>query len=193
MLKSTLLTGFTLAIALVGGAGSVWLALERDFSFGAITIGEWIAFPQHGTPDADPYSRARFSRETNLALGRSEGLIFIARHDKEGRPLVAECSYTVQGPMPPARFWTIYAQNAEHETIRIKDGRQKGLHSQALLRGPDNLITTTVSRHASPGNWLAIAGAGPFTLVLTLYDTSITSSSRLAELVLPQIARESCE
>lgn len=192
-MKSTFLTALTLAIALAGGAGSVWLALERDFGFGAITIAEWTAFPQHGTPDADPYSRARFSREADLALGRGEGLIFTARHDSEGRALTAECRYTIRGSMPPARFWTLYARDARHHVIEIEGGRQPALHSLALLRGPDNRVTTTVSHHAAPGNWLAIDGSGPFTLVLTLYDTAITSSARIAEVELPEISREGCQ
>ena len=193
MLKSSFLTALMLIIALAGGAGSVWLALERDFGFGAITIGEWTAFPQHGTPDADPYSRARFSRLADLALGRGEGLVFTARHDSEGRQLTAECRYMIHGSMPPARFWTLFARDASHRVIQIEGGRQPALHSLALLRGPDNRVTTTVSRHAAPGNWLAIDGSGPFTLVLTLYDTAITSSARIAEVELPEISREGCE
>lgn len=193
MLKSIFFTTLTLAIALIAGAGSVWLALENDFGFGTTTIAGWTAQPQHGTPDADPYSRARFSRGADLALGRGEGLIFTAAHDSDGRPLIIECSYILQGNMPPARFWTLYAQNDDHEIIRMEGNRQPALHSQSLLRGPNNLITTTISRHAAPGNWLAIAGSGAFRLVLTLYDTSITSSSRIGEVELPDIIREACD
>lgn len=193
MLKSILLTALTLAIALVGGAGSVWLALERDFGFGAITIGDWTAFPPYGTPEADPYSRARFSREADLALGRGEGLVFTARHDSEGRQLTSECRYTIRGSMPPSRFWTLYARDARNRVIGIEGGKQPALHSLALLRGADNTVTTTVSRHASPGNWLAIGDVGDFTLVLTLYDTAVTSGSRIAEVELPGISRQDCE
>lgn len=192
MLKSTMLTALTLAIALIGGAGTVWLALEKDFGFDAITIGSWTALPHYGTPDADPYSRARFSRDADLALGRGEGLIFTARHDSEGRQLAAECDYTIQGSMPPARLWTLYARNASHEIIKIEGGKPAALHSRSLLRQPDNTIATHVSRHAAPGNWLAITGSGSFSLVLTLFDTSMASSSRIAEVELPEIIREGC-
>ncbi|RIK87171.1 MAG: DUF1214 domain-containing protein [Hyphomicrobiales bacterium] len=193
MLKSILLTALTLAIALVGGAGSVWLALDRDFGFGTVTIGNWTAFPDHGTPAADPYSRARFSREADLALGRAEGLVFTARRDSDGRPLLLECRYRIHGSLPPARFWTLYARDADHRVITVEGGRAPALHSLALLRGPDNTVATTVSRHAAPGNWLAVAGSGPFSLVLTLYDTAITSSARIAEVELPGITREGCD
>ena len=193
MLKSILLTALTLAIALAGGAGSVWLALDRDFGFGTVTIGDWTAFPDHGTLAADPYSRARFSREADLALGRAEGLVFTARRDSDGRALVAECRYRIHGSLPPARFWTLYARGANHSVIMTDSGRAPALHSASLLRGPDNTAPVTVSRHAAPGNWLAIAGTGPFALVLTLYDTAITSSARIAEVELPRITREGCD
>jgi hypothetical protein len=192
MLKSVFLTALAVCIAVIGGAGSVWLALERDFGFGAVAIGSWVAFPDHGTPQADPYSRARFSRETDLALGRAEGLVFTARRDADGEALRRACTYRMEGSLPPARFWTLSARDAGNAVIAI-DGRAPALHSQALLRRPDNSVVTTVSRHPAPGNWLALAGAGPFSLVLTLYDTAIASSARIAEVELPRIVREGCD
>jgi hypothetical protein len=98
----------------------------------------------------------------------------------------------MEGSLPPARFWTLSARDAGNAVIAI-DGRAPALHSQALLRRPDNSVVTTVSRHPAPGNWLALAGAGPFSLVLTLYDTAIASSARIAEVELPRIVREGCD
>ena len=193
MLKSVLLTALVLVIALVGGAGSVWLALERDFGFGSVAVGSWVAFPDHGTPEADPYSRARFSRESDLALGRAEGLVFTARRDDGGDTLLRNCAYRMEGQMPPARFWTLSARDAGNGVIRIAGGRLPALHSQALLRQPDNSVVVNVSRRPAPGNWLALGGSGPFSLVLTLYDTAIASSSRIAEVELPRILREGCD
>lgn len=193
MLKSVFLTVLALGIALVGGAGSVWLALERDFGFGSVAIGSWIAFPDHGTPEADPYSRARFSRDSDLALGRAEGLVFTARRDDGGDILLRECAYRIEGEMPPARFWTLSARDAGNGVIRIGGGRSPALHSQALLRRPDNSVAVTVSGRPAPENWLALDGAGPFSLVLTLYDTAIASSARIAEVELPRIVREGCD
>ncbi len=193
MLKSILLTALTIAIAVGGGAGSVWLALEWDFGFGTITIGNWTAFPDHGTPEADPYSRARFSREADLALGRAEGLVFTARRDSSDMPLALECRYRIEGTLPPSRFWTLSARDASNAVINLGGGRSPALHSRALLREPDNSIVTTVSRHPAPGNWLAVRGSGSFTLVLALYDTAISSSARITEVELPRIVREGCD
>lgn len=193
MLKSTFLTALTLAIAVAGGAGSVWLALERDFGFGTITIGSWTAFPYHGTSDADPYARARFSREADLVLGRGEGLVFTARLDDQGRPLSTDCRYAIRGSLPPARFWTLHARDAFNRIIAIEGGRSPALHSLALLREQDNSVAIIVGQHIAPGNWLALTDSGEFSLVLSLYDTAMTSSARIEEVDLPEIRREACE
>ncbi len=193
MFKFIALTIVTLAIAIGGGAGSMWLAMESDFGFGTIRIGEWLARPLRGTPGADPYSRARFSREADLALGQAEGLVFTARRDSDGEPLVLDCQYRVAGGLPPARFWTLHARNDADEIIHIPGNRPSGLHSLAMLREPDNTVATLVSRNPSPGNWLAVEGQGQFALVLTLYDTAIASSARIADVELPSIARVGCD
>ena len=74
MLKTAFLTFVVLCISIVGGGASVWYTLKANESVGAVTIGEWTAFPLMGTLDADPYSRARVAREGLLTLGRAEGL-----------------------------------------------------------------------------------------------------------------------
>ncbi|MFC3727415.1 DUF1214 domain-containing protein [Neoaquamicrobium sediminum] len=192
MLKTIFLTALTLAIAIGGGAASVWLVVERDFEFGTVTIGNWTAYPKRGTPAADPYSKARFSREADLALGYAEGLVFTATRDASGALLRRECDYRVEGSLPPARFWTLSARDADGGFI-APDDSVPALHSYALLRQSDNTVATTVSRNPVPGNWLAVDGSGAFALVLTLYDTAVASSARIADVELPQVLREGCD
>ncbi|WP_421929231.1 DUF1214 domain-containing protein [Neoaquamicrobium sediminum] len=192
MLKTIFLTALTLAIAIGGGAASVWLVVERDFEFGTVTIGNWTAYPKRGTPAADPYSKARFSREADLALGYAEGLVFTATRDASGALLRRECDYRVEGSLPPARFWTLSARDADGGFI-ASDDSVPALHSYALLRQPDNTVATTVSRNPVPGNWLAVDGSGALALVLTLYDTAVASSARIADVELPQVLREGCD
>lgn len=193
MLKTIVLTALMLSIAILGGAGGVWLALDANFEFDTVTIGNWTAFPERGTLAADPYSKAHFSREADLALGRAEGLVFVTRRDSSGNPLRLECTYRLEGVLPPARFWTLHARDLNRRPIMVEGARAPALHSQALLRQPDNSTVTTVSRHPAPGNWLAVDGSGPYLLILTLYDTSMTSSARIGEVQLPRVLRESCD
>src|SRR5262245_13147218 len=101
MFRTVLLTLATLAIAIGGGAGSVWYALNAQEGVGAVTIGSWTAYPDMGAPDADPYSKARQARLGLLPLGRAEGLAFIATRDAAGAPLSTQCSYLIEGSTPP--------------------------------------------------------------------------------------------
>jgi hypothetical protein len=192
MFKSLALTVLALTIALGGGAGSVWLALDRDFEFGTINVGSWTAFPSRGTRNADPYSKARFSREADLSLGNGEGIVFVAKRDTSGELLRTECDYRVRGELPPARFWTMHVRRPDGSVMTGMTGRASAIHSYALLRSSDSTATATVSRHAAPGNWLATADEGPFQLVLTFYDTAMASGARISEVDLPQIERATC-
>lgn len=193
MLKTVLTTLFVCCFAVLGGGASVWYMLNAKESVGAVTIGRWTAFPEIGTPDADPYAKARIAREGVLALGRAEGLTFVAQRDSAGDRLDRQCRYTVEGPVPPARFWTIYAADASEAIIETDKLRPSALHSYQLLRRPDNSVAISVSANPSPGNWLALSGAGAMSLVLTFYDTPIASSTGVADIVLPDIINAGCD
>lgn len=193
MLKTALLIFVVLCISIVGGGASVWYALKANEGIGAVTIGQWTAFPYVGTADADPYSRARAAREGLLALGRAEGLSFSANADRAGEALRRECAYSIEGPVPPARFWTLYAADASGAVIRGGERRSAALNSYQLVRLPDNAIAIAAGRHPSPGNWLALSGSGPMTLVLTFFDTPIASASGAGDVVLPSILKLGCD
>ncbi len=195
VLKSLLAIFLAIVVAILGGAGSVWLALEQAPRFGTASIGPWVAYPEIGTPDADPYSRARFAREGSLALGQAEGVVFTARRDSAGRELDPSCTYRLEGELPPARFWTLYAIDAEaHPTFQAAspDARVMALNSQALLRDEDGTAAITLARSIQPGNWLKTPAEGPFGIVLTLYDTTIAGSARIAGVAMPSLTQVSC-
>jgi hypothetical protein len=192
MLKKALLTLIALVIAIGGGAASVWYALHVQKGAGAITIGAWTAFPDIGTPEADPYTNARVAREGVLALGRAEGLAFVAAHDSSGQPLLRECAYRIEGNLPVARFWTLYAADQSLDFIRTGKLRPAALQSYQVLRRPDNSVLVDASGSPAPGNWLITAGEGPMYFVLTFYDTPIASSTGLSGIELPRIVRRGC-
>lgn len=193
MIKTIFLTALTVAIAVAGGAASVWMVLDADIAFDTVAVGGWTAHPRRGTADADPYARARFSREADLALGIGEGLVFTASRDAEGEPLSLACTYRLEGEMPAARFWTLHAREPGGAIAARPGARPPALHSYALLREADSSVATTISRHPAPGNWLAVAGDGPLVITLTLYDTAIASSARVADIELPRVTREDCD
>ncbi|WP_127524434.1 DUF1214 domain-containing protein [Mesorhizobium sp. Z1-4] len=187
----------TIAVVLItsigGGAASVWLALNASEGIGAVIISGWTAFPDVGTPDADTYSKARFAREGGLSLGRAEGITFVASHDTTGAALKRECTYQIEGPIPSARFWTLYAADDQRVVLPPTVRRIPALHSQEMLRTEDGAISIVASRHAAPGNWLGLSGQGAMQFVLTLYDTPAATSARVFEISLPQVLKVSCD
>ncbi len=193
MLKNAFLIFVVLCISIVGGGASVWYALQANEGIGAVTVGEWTAFPYVGTADADPYSRARAAREGLLALGQAEGLTFSAGADASGDALRRECTYRIEGPVPPTRFWTLYAAGASGDVIQGGERRLAALHSYQIVRLADNAVTVTASRHPAPGNWLALSGAGQMTLVFTFFDTPIAAASGTSDIALPSIVKEGCD
>lgn len=194
MLKTTLLILVTLGLAIVGGAWSVRLALDATHPIGSLTVGQWTAFPEAGAPDADPYSRAHFARQGRLSLGQAEGVTFVARRDDSGRQLDRDCSYRVEGSPPPARLWTIHASDLERNVLPGIGRVQPALHSGSLLRASaSGSFTIAISRHPSPGNWMPVSGSGRMILVLTLFDSPISSDSGLTNIELPHIVRTLCD
>ncbi|TPJ40304.1 DUF1214 domain-containing protein [Mesorhizobium sp. B2-5-4] len=193
MLKNAFLMLISLAIAIGGGGASVWYALKIQDGVGAIRIGQWTAFPDIGTPAADPYSKARVAREGVLALGRAEGLSFVAENDAAGDQLKRECAYRVEGGFPTARFWTLYAADRSLGVVETGKSRLAALQSYGVLRQPDNSVIISVGHHPMPGNWLLTDGSGKMYFVLTFYDTPIASSTGLSDVSLPRIVRAGCD
>lgn len=193
MLRQALLIFLTLTIAIGGGAGSVWYALGTVEGLGALTVGGWTSFPDAGTPHADPYSKARVAREADLPLGAAEGLTFSTNIDSGGERLRRECVYRIEGQMPPARFWTLHVPDAAPPPVGSPATRPAALGSNTVVRESDSSVLIAVSRHPSPGNWLALAGSGPMTFVITLYDTPVASNENIAATELPQVLRIGCD
>lgn len=181
-----------IAVAIGGGSASVWLMLSAPDGVGALTVGGWTAYPASGTPDTDPYSKARIARDGFLPLGRAEGLAFIADRDSAGAGLRRDCDYRIEGTTPTARFWTLAAAD---ETLVALDrpGGASAVQSRQVLRRADNSFAVAVGPRSAPGNWIRIEGAGPLVLVLTLYDTPVTGASGLEAFQLPQILRIACD
>ncbi|MGY2994570.1 DUF1214 domain-containing protein [Mesorhizobium sp. URHB0026] len=193
MLKNAFLMLISLAIAIGGGGASVWYALKIQDGVGAIRIGQWTAFPDIGTPAADPYSKARVAREGVLALGRAEGLSFVAEKDAAGDQLKRECAYRIEGGFPTARFWTLYAADQSLGVVETGKSRLAALQSYEVLRQPDNSVIISVGHQPMPGNWLLTDSSGRMYFVLTLYDTPIASSTGLSDVSLPRIVKAGCD
>lgn len=181
-----------LVVALAVGFGLSYYALSDGRLFGAYRIGPWVAWLQAGSPTPDPYSRAFLTRNAALQLGQGEGLQFVATADSDGRTLDRNCTYRIDGTTPLATFWTLVPVAADGADVANPDG-PPGFHSQRIARANDGSVQLYVSKTLSPYNWLELAGTGPFSLVLTLYDTAFFSGVSSGPATLPAIIRERCQ
>jgi len=184
-----------LAIAIVVattiGFSTAWFAVENGPLFGAMTMGEWRAWPGAGSADADPYSLATLARTGDVPLGVGEGLAFTAERDADGELLTGRCSYVVAGQTPPARLWTLTAYDAT-DRLMVNPARRTGFHSREIVRRRDGSFSIAVSAEVQPGNWLPIGAVERFELVLRLYDTPLATGSRTADLTMPEIRKGEC-
>jgi hypothetical protein len=185
-------TLFTLVIAAIVGLGATYLALSRDMSFGALTIGSWTAFPKTGTVDADPYARALLARTGRLPMALGDGVAFLARTDNNGRPLDGRCDVVLSGVTPAARFWTLtlYTNNGE---LAPNSVHRHGFTSREIVRRADGSFRIMVAPRAEPGNWLPTGGIERYILALRFYDTSVGVATKEGrEVPMPAIATRSC-
>lgn len=193
MIYRAFLVVLFLVIAIGGGAWSVWLVLEQAPPFGKLASGPWEAFPVAGTPNADPYSRARHVRSGGLALGPSEGIVLTAHTDSSNGALSRNCTYRIEGSTPPARLWTLYVADAQGNALPGSKQKRSATHSQMAVLENNNRFSIAVSSHPLPGNWVAVEGDGRMQIVLTLYDTPLAAASQLSEISLPTITQAGCD
>lgn len=180
-----------IAVALAVGFGLSWYALTDGRFFGAIEVGPWAAWRDAGSPTPDPYTRAFVARNGALQLGASEGLQFVASTDSAGQRLDRSCRYRIAGTTPVATFWTLVPMAPDGTPIAVPAGRA-ALNSRHVVRRSDGSLVLYVGPLLSPYNWLEIGGSGPFSMALTLYDTSSFTSVGPTEATLPTIIREGC-
>jgi hypothetical protein len=194
MLRTLALFALAITTAIGGGSWLTYRSVTGVERFGGIEVGLWKAFPDFGTPNADPYGKARISREGSLPLGAAEGIRFFAERDSEGRRLIFGCDYLVEGPSPAARLWTIYASQNNELPLSADPLWPSFLHSRQIMRTGKSGIVIHIAPSARPGNWLAVKSdrPGAYHLVLSLYDTPVATNAGLVDMKFPDIRRSGC-
>lgn len=177
-------------VALAVGFGLSYYALTDGRLFGVAQVGPWTAWPDVGSNAPNPYTRGHLARVAALQLGQSEGLQFTATADSSGQPLTRACSYRITGHTPLATFWTLVAVNEAGVNLAAPN-TPLAMRSNGIARGNDGAIVIHVGTHLQPLNWLELSGTGPFSLVLTLYDTAVFSGFSDDE-SMPAILRGDC-
>lgn len=190
-MRSVLVLFLGLCLGLGLGLWTAWLTVRSPAPVDTITLGPWQAWPNAGTVDVDPYSRARLSRTGEIPLGTGEGLMLLAQTDDSGEPLTSRCDYRIAGQTPPARLWTLALEDANGRVVPERNGIA-ALGSDILLRGADGAFEIALSRSPKPGNWISTVQAERFRVAVRLYDTTARTTTALTTLAMPRIQRERC-
>jgi hypothetical protein len=195
MFKSLAHIALALVLAIGGGSWLTYRSVTGVERLGGIEVGLWKAFPDFGTPEADPYAKARAARSGSLPLGAAEGIRFYAEKDSQGRALIFGCDYLVEGPSPAARLWTLYASANDEAPLAAAAGLPSVLHSRQIIRIGEKPVTIHIAPSARPGNWLAVSSKRPgaYHLVLSLYDTPVATNAGLVDMKFPDISRLGCD
>ncbi|WP_375668227.1 MULTISPECIES: DUF1214 domain-containing protein [unclassified Bartonella] len=178
---------FIFAFSILCGTLSVDYVLNSFPHFGLFRIGKWSAYPQVGTANMDPYTRAHTAKRGIVSLGRTEGIQFQIWQDNQGRPLHPHCHYLLKGTIPETRLFTLYTADKSLKPYTSSKEIPFELHTDNIIYEHDGSLRINISPTPQAGNWLATVSQKEFGLILTLYDTSIISATALQKLTMPSI------
>lgn len=194
---SSVYTILLIAYAVAGGAAlglySAYRVVESEFAFGMQQAGPWEVHPQIGTREIDPYARASLARSADIPLAASEGLTLRADTDSLARPLRSDCTYSLTGTTPSARFWTLTLQDASGRLLEGWQSERFTTTSARITRPENGALRLTISEQPRAGNWLRPPDRGGFSIALRLYDTPASGTlTRFTADMLPEITLMEC-
>jgi len=177
------------AVAL--GLGSAYFTLENQFGFQTTRAGPWVAWTRATSLEADPYTRAHFSRIGALPPPPFESLQFIAETDSAGDAISGDCRYLISGAFPATRYWTLAVFRDDAQLVETPLERH-GFANDTVVLSASGGATITLSPALEPGNWLPLKPGETHHVVLTLYDTPLATEAFLIDLAMPVIEKDTC-
>ncbi len=181
------------AIAIGGGLLSSWYAVEGGMAFNTERQGPWTRWSAAGRPDADPYSRTRFSRRGQLLFNAEHLARFEATTDDRGRRLHSSCDYVIEGRDIGSPWWSLAVFNSDGNLIENPAGRF-GFNTSTVAYSLDGSFAVRLAREARPYNWLPTTRAGNLVVIFELERDSGGASDIVARenYRLPTITRLAC-
>lgn len=178
---------------LILGLASSWYMIDVGTTLTTEKHGPWVGWTSAGRADADPYTRAHFARLGTLQLTTEIAITYLAYTDSEGKRLHSSCEYVVEGRDIGNVWWSLTVFNDRGDLIS-NAAQRYAYTSQSIALRPDGSFAVTLSREASPGNWLPTGGAGRLALMYTTFDahTSLLGKSATEPKPLPAIRRVQC-
>jgi hypothetical protein len=165
--------------------------MERN----SIHNGPWRSSADTGSVDANPWSRAAVAIAGLYALSRQEAIYFTAFTDSGGETLRGECDYTLSGPTPDARWWSLTVYGADHYLVPNPQDRHAA-NAANLPSAAAGRIDLTLSGNTAAiqhrADALPVPAQGSFSLTLRLYNPPPSTATQLDRVPLPTIQRGDC-
>jgi hypothetical protein len=173
------------SIYLVAGAviglGSAVAALDR-FGLNAVPNNPgWQEWRASGEDRLQPYALGHF-----LIAGQvptpSSAHYYVRTVDDAGNSLRGDCVFKVEGPITPARWWSLSAGHAD------SDAPDESVLSagRAILEADGHLVAT-LAREPMPGNWLRPASSGTYSLIFVVSEPTPGAAP-----ILPHVTKGEC-
>ncbi len=187
-----LLTYLTAAVVI--GLVTAWYMISIGSALTMQTVGPWSIWVSAGNPEADPYTRAHFSRSGRLPITSTSARYYVAHRDSAGDTLDADCEYSITGARIPGSWWSIAVYDSSGDIMPNK-AKRYAFNQQNLIANDDGSYEIKLSPFARSGNWLPLSGGSRIQLILRIYrgdaiDKLLTQEN--AQEILPTIKRVDC-
>ncbi|MFO1034266.1 MAG: DUF1214 domain-containing protein [Hyphomicrobiales bacterium] len=150
--------------ALTAGAGAGWIsAVSMIENHGLAAVpGEhqWNERRSAADDPAAPYVLGYFANQGEVPPPIT-ARHFVRGTDESGNRLRGECSYVLQGKIPPARRWSI--------ALMTGSGAAATISASEVIYEADGTLRLSFAPYPVPGNRLR-SPAGPYSIALTLQD-----------------------
>jgi hypothetical protein len=178
---------------LILGLASSWYMIDVGTRLTTTKHGPWVGWTSAGRADADPYTRAHFARLGTLQLTTEIALTYLAFTDSDGNRLHSSCDYAVEGRDVGNSWWSLTVFNDRGDLIS-NAAQRYSYTSQSIALHPDGTYAVSLSREASPGDWLPTGGAGRLALMFTTFDarSPLFGKANEAPKNMPVIKRVQC-
>lgn len=194
-LRSALTLSGTVLSAAVAGVLLLRPVLTTLMERNSVHNGPWRTSATTGSAEGNPWERAAVAVGGLYALRREEAIYFTAFTDSTGEPLRGECRYRLEGPTPPARWWSLTAYGADHFLVPNTAGRY-AVNGHSLPSAARERIELELSADADAAatrpDLLPVPPRGAFSVTLRLYNPPSELAEQLASVPLPRIQRGDC-
>jgi hypothetical protein len=139
--------------AVAVGIAAAWGWVGKGGDASTVQAGPWRASTLTGSADSGALLRAQVAVAGLLALNRQETMYYVAREDSAGQRLRANCKYTIQGPTPAARWWSITAYADDYFLFTVPSGRysfNSEQHRQIMRDQPEKQLTFSMQTSPEP-------------------------------------------